>query len=45
MEDNESLMEQAVDIMAEEYRNDKELTALTQLDWEDFYEPSGTVAG
>jgi len=32
-------IEKAVKIMIDEYKNDKELTALTALDFEDFYEP------
>jgi hypothetical protein len=31
-------MTEAVRLMADEYRNDGELTAFTQLDMEDFYE-------
>jgi hypothetical protein len=29
----------AVEIMTDEYKNNKELTALTDLDFEEFYEP------
>jgi len=32
-------LEKAAEMAAEEYRNDKELTAFCALDGEDFYEP------
>jgi hypothetical protein len=32
-------LEKAAEMAAEEYRNNKELTAFTALDGEDFYEP------
>jgi len=31
-------IEKAIEFMIDEYKNDKELTALTALDFEDFYE-------
>jgi len=31
-------LEQAAEMAADEYRNDKELTVFTELDGEDFYE-------
>jgi hypothetical protein len=38
IENSELELEKSVEIMADEYRNDKELTIFTQLDSEDFYE-------
>ena len=32
-------LEQAVDMVMEDYQTDKELTAFTDIDFEDFYEP------
>jgi hypothetical protein len=37
-DENISELEKAVAMMADEYRTNKELTAFTQLDGEDFYE-------
>jgi hypothetical protein len=37
-EDTTVLLEKSVEIMVDEYKNDKELTIFTQIDSEDFYE-------
>jgi hypothetical protein len=37
-ESSDEKINQAVEIMTDEYKNDKDLTALTSLDFEDFYE-------
>jgi hypothetical protein len=37
-ESSDEKIKQAVEIMTDEYKNNKDLTALTSLDFEDFYE-------
>jgi len=39
LNDKERTFETAADCLYDDYKNDKELTAFTQLDCEDFYEP------
>ena len=39
IENEKIILEKAADILYDDYKNDKELTAFTCLDCEDFYEP------
>jgi len=39
IENQKNTLEKAADILYDDYKNDKELTAFTCLDCEDFYEP------
>jgi hypothetical protein len=37
-EEDKSVMKKAADLLCSDYQNDKDLTALTNLDFVDFYE-------
>jgi hypothetical protein len=39
LNNQEKTLKMAADALYDDYKNDKELTAFTQLDCEDFYEP------